>query len=1212
MSRATCLLLLVVLAAGAAPQPVETAVYRTGAWFAPGNEEQREMYLKGGFTMVPYTSQCRDWAAEHDLVFIGGVGGGGMPKDVARPFEANDGTQSMSVGLFTHVNFNAPSVAKWWEGRVPQVVRDMPHAERIAYWKVHNEFGYHAGKVYDYSPGTIDRYRTWLQGRYTDIADLNAKWHTQHASFAVIEPPRTNDQMQAELANWLEWRRFTCWSFADYFKTTGDLIRQVVPDAQVADNFYTTSPMQGWDNFELARQVDYLAYDIYDISRWQGLLDKLDHCRTAAAAYGIPFLIMEYHAGPNHFVPVVTRRDLLIESNVALARECRAIQWFRWIPGGDGREQGIHGMMDSKGKPTERFTAAAETSAFCQRLAPLFLESRTLAPVAVLTSSDTCYLATANRGNSWAARGRWDSLNRLLNAARIQFEEIDPVWLADHDPSRYQAILVANLPALSDEALAKLRAFASQGGAVVFHPDAASLDAYGQPRGESPYLAEFTKGEVSAVRQRRDGRGPVVVESVGKGRFVQCAWELPAKFQPGDAGVADYAGMLAEQAGVRSFLADGATTDPVIDVRLLQAGPCRLLFATEMATEGQEREVSVALRDLKPGTPVFALNPRTASVTPLKVTDGAFTLAGIDPGAMALVADQPWQPLVGLDAPKTLHAGDRFTATVTIDNLDAVPVGGTTVLSVPQGWQAVSANPAFAGLAPGARAQVEYTVTVPADATIDHFGIENPLTANVEFTVGRSGTLAVKHLPFLLPALDVRLSYAGRELNPWEEMQPTILRWGWDNEVITPPAPPVSCRAQAPVSMWLRIAPRFQGKTLRLSVAGPGQPRVEPAQLTLGATDLTTDLTLFLPESGQYELTAQCADEICTVALTAGVHTDTVAAACQTAKTVLPKGWTPVASVGVGTRDAAACGDVVSIPVDLAAGTGSVAVFDAQGKPVAAGVGGASVTLAADVPKDDVAVYTVARGPEALPMPQRVRMERIDDNALAVSGDHYRICFDTALGLVRWIELDGQKVAPYRTGLVVVTDQGEEQAPDATSQVDSLAISTSPVAADIEISALRHGLRVVQKWRLEAARLGLELRVSNETRQPLGFGELRYEFGFDPDRLPNWQRVLNNGKTEAGVMPGGFGPMRGAPVADFLTADGAGIAVRPGRCAMITKWQTGPVGLRHSAARTDLGLLTGISMDPGDTVLAEFDLLPHRGPLTQPVPPVLVTATSQR
>lgn len=1208
MSRPILLALLAALLVEAAP-PVDTAVYRTGAWFAPTNEAQRAMYLKGGFNMVQYTSQVRDWAAEQDMVFIGGVSSWGLPRDVARPFEASDGSQSMSVGLFTHINFNAPSVVEWWDTRVPEQVRGMPHAERIAYWKVHNEFGYHASKIYDYSPGSIAKYRAWLERRYAGIADLNAKWGANHAAFAAIEPPRTAEQMQAETANWLEWRRFTCWKFADYFKTTGDLIRQVVPGAQVSDNFYTTSPMQGWDNFELARQTDYLAYDIYDISRWQGLLDKLDHARTAAAAYDIPFMIMEYHAGPNHFVPEVTRRDLLIETNVALARECRAIQWFRWIPGGDGREQGIHGMMDSAGQPTERFTAAAETSAFTQRLAPLLLQSRTLEPVAVLTSCDTAYLAVANRGNSWGARSRWDRLNRMLNAARIPFTEIDPVWLAERDPSPFRAILVGNLPVLSDEALAKLRAYASQGGTVVFHPDSGTLDGYGQPRGESAYLAETETVGPWAVRRRRDGQGPVVVEPIGKGRFVHCAWELPAKFEPGDAGPEEYAALLAEQAGVRGFLRDDQPApEPVVDLRLLQAGPCRLLFATDLEKGGSERSIRVALRDLAPTTPVFALSLRSAAVKKLALQDGALAL-DLAPDAMALIADRPWQPLVGLDAPKTLHPGDRFMAKVTVDNLDAVPVSGEVKLAVPAGWQAVCPLPGFADLAPGARAQAVFTVTVPADATIDHFGIENPLVASAEFTAGRSGILAVRHLPFLLPPLDVRVSYLGRELNPWQEMQPTILRWGWDQEVVTPPAPPVSCRADAPVALRVRLAPRLLGQRLELTVAGPGQPRVQPASLTLDKADMAAEITLFLPEPGEYELVAQCGGERAVVPLTAGVHTHTVAAAAQAWQSKLPAGWTPVARLGVGTRDAAACGDVVSVPVPAA--EGNLAVFDAVGKPVAAGVGSGHVTLAADVPRDGVQVYTLARGPKELIAAPRVRLERFDDGALAVSGDHYRICFDPALGIVRWLELDGQRVAPHRTGLVVTTGDGIEQAPDATSRVDSLAISASPVAADIEFSALRYGLRVSQKWRLEAARIGVELRVVNDTRQPLAIGELRYEFGFSPEALPNWRQALGGERFEEGVLPSGFGAMRGAPLADFLAESGAGIAVRPGRCAMITKWQTGPVGIRHSAMRTDLGLLSGLSMDPGDTVLAEFEILPHRGPLQQPVPPVLVVAADQ-
>jgi len=188
----------------AADRPVEKETYLTGAWFAPRTEAERDMYLKGGFTMVQYTSQCRDWAVEHGLKFIGGVSSHGMPADVARPFEDATGTKSMSVGLFTHINFNAPSVEAWWEKRVPEAVASMPHAEHIRFWKVHNEFGYHSAKIYDYSPGSISRYRQWLQGRYADIADLNSRWGTSFADFAAVDPPRERNEMVSQLGNWLE------------------------------------------------------------------------------------------------------------------------------------------------------------------------------------------------------------------------------------------------------------------------------------------------------------------------------------------------------------------------------------------------------------------------------------------------------------------------------------------------------------------------------------------------------------------------------------------------------------------------------------------------------------------------------------------------------------------------------------------------------------------------------------------------------------------------------------------------------------------------------------------------------------------------------------------------------------------------------------------------------------------------------------------------
>jgi hypothetical protein len=52
---------------------------------------------------------------------------------------------------------------------VPQVVERKFEPERIRFWKVHNEFGYSSGDIFDYSPGSISKYRDWLKARYGTV-----------------------------------------------------------------------------------------------------------------------------------------------------------------------------------------------------------------------------------------------------------------------------------------------------------------------------------------------------------------------------------------------------------------------------------------------------------------------------------------------------------------------------------------------------------------------------------------------------------------------------------------------------------------------------------------------------------------------------------------------------------------------------------------------------------------------------------------------------------------------------------------------------------------------------------------------------------------------------------------------------------------------------------------------------------------------------------
>ena len=116
---------------------------------------------------------------------------------------------------------------------------------------------------------------------------------------------------------------------------------------------------------------------------------------SAARAWGKPFLMMEYHAGPNHWITEVYDWHLYVEALLALARESRALQWYMWNSGKSGREEGIHGILDWSGNPTERLTAVTRTSAFLQRFAPVFNRMSGKTNVGIVISNDSQYLQRA-------------------------------------------------------------------------------------------------------------------------------------------------------------------------------------------------------------------------------------------------------------------------------------------------------------------------------------------------------------------------------------------------------------------------------------------------------------------------------------------------------------------------------------------------------------------------------------------------------------------------------------------------------------------------------------------------------------------------------------------------------------------------------------------------------------------------------------------------
>ena len=1219
-------LLMIVFCGCLFGQAVEMDVYLTGGWGCNGSKEVLEQYEKAGFTLAPHGSL--PWLQRKDFQSIHCVTGR-PPADATKPFETADGKLLNSVGLFTHVNFNAPSVEKWWEEYVPRVAKETRNADRIAYWKVHNEFGFHSGELFDYSEGSIAKYRAWLKNRYGSIEQLNDGWNTTWVSFDVVEPPRKN--LADNLANWLEWRRFTSWNFARYFRETGDMLRKILPNAKVSDNFYITPGLDGWDLFELAKQTDYMAMDIYAIGRWDNLMNNMDIARSAAYAWKKDFLMMEYHAGPNNWITKVYDWQLYTEALLAWARESRALQWYMWNSGKSGREEGIHGILDLEGRPTERMTAVTRISAFAQRFAPLLKRAHVMPKVAVIVSQDSQYYQRAIGKGVWDYMNMNNRLGRMLDLAGIPYVFMDAEQMKEQNLDEYEVLIVGAVPVVSDAAMARLDAFATSGKAVVFHPLAATMNEFGQKRvGKQYFQEELLKaedGRLFASYPLVDGNGDYIVETVGDGKKAYCCWSLTGidtKDRDAFQKLADaYADMLLKTTGLKPSIhvASDGLSPASIDVRLLRDKKLNMLYVTK--TERVPASVTLTLNDFHEPTTGWFYAPDTAAVKKIdgQLVDGKlqFKLELADnAGNGGILLFGEWQPIVDIASASgqdTFRPGEETELLVGVVNMAPVAVSGTVQLTLPKGWKAVSVNGnAMEKIEAGQRGQVAFKLSVPLDAKLDFFAFENLITAEVTFTEGVNGTLSAEMQPFVKPTLDIRVVYHDQILNPWQELTPPILRWGWDSEVQTPPPPPMAVRSFVNAQLELDARADLIGKPLDLSVVHENGTKGDVYFKTgRGEKPLenTMEVVFNLPIPGKYILTGKVGGFTEKAEFEAAAGVETAAMASQQMAFI---SWHPTTGTPIGlASQKVAKGTPVKVELSEESMKGCNQLLKCNPKgfgkadaikeiPYVRTAGG--IIFNADAEENGEASYEFrmqsdvdGKLPKAAP---RISCEQPDADHMIVTGDSYRISFNTTFGWIEKMQLkttDGwSDFLVERTGPVLVTMDGKVAGPETSSGTTSLTYTFSPVSGYLEFQRPLDDdhVSIRERWTFEPNHMKVDIRMFNLTRAPVRYRSFVYEIGTNDKTAPFWSVWDEDGRNieDGSLEKGGTGMSDRKQTMLLKTSANASMAVTLRRCAQNMAWASINNTVSHGAALTKIDLVRSISVDPGDFILAEFDWWP--------------------
>ncbi len=347
-------------------------------------------------------------------------------------------------------------------------------------WQIDNEFG---GRCYCLECQRA--FQSWLRRKYQTLDELNARWGTifwshVYTDWAQIPLPWS----QARTANpglALDYRRFMSDTYRAFQQLQIDAIRQRCPGHFITHNLMGFN-YPNLNYFEMAEPLDFVAWDNYPRGFWEikpgvdvsGLALGHDAMRSLKHQN---FWVMEAQSGPAgwEIVGLMPRPgEIRLWAYQGIAHGADGIVFFRWRTCRFGTEQYWHGVLDHDGRPRRRYAEVQRMGQEIKRIGEQIAGAAVRADVAMLLSYDTRFAFQAQPNNPRLDYpAHFATYYAALHRKNVSVEIVSP---AD-DFSGYK-LLIAPALYVVDQALAdRLRAFAEDGGTVIFTARSGVKDA---------------------------------------------------------------------------------------------------------------------------------------------------------------------------------------------------------------------------------------------------------------------------------------------------------------------------------------------------------------------------------------------------------------------------------------------------------------------------------------------------------------------------------------------------------------------------------------------------------------------------------------------------------------------------------------------------------------------------------------------------------------
>ena len=340
----------------------------------------------------------------------------------------------------------------------------------LAMWHVGNEYGCHVAACW--CDVSAEAFRSWLRRRYETIDELNGAWGTdfwsqRYSSWEELLPTRRTPTWPNP-GQQLDFMRFSSDELLDCYELERGILAKHSPGIPVTTNFMQFfKPLDYW---KWAEREDIVSDDVYqdplDPDAGMGAAMSGDLMRSLGR--GRPWVLMEQTTSRVNWREVNAAKapgQMRLWSFQAVARGADGVMFFQWRQSRAGAEK-HHSAMVPHG-PVETSPTWKEVVRLGAELHGLdeICGTRVPADVAIVFDWESW----------WALElpSKPSSLLRGLDQARAYYRHLFEANItADFAPSHrdlsnYKLVLVPNLYLVSDEAVANLNHYVSDGGTLV-------------------------------------------------------------------------------------------------------------------------------------------------------------------------------------------------------------------------------------------------------------------------------------------------------------------------------------------------------------------------------------------------------------------------------------------------------------------------------------------------------------------------------------------------------------------------------------------------------------------------------------------------------------------------------------------------------------------------------------------------------------------------